>query len=182
MPNVLDVVEKLKRRMARDVVMIDESRKKLETLQPVIEQADDLRIAIENADMRIRRVVRMIGNEQSRSILERTLAGKEYLDRHNQSTPSEKVSLWAFLQEYLQIVKEARVGDIVAFLQAVGIDYAQRQTIESVIRRKPREFKITKRDGQKFVSLFPHWEEYDSSHPKEWMVKKGKKANASSTK
>jgi len=170
MPNVIDVVEKLKRRMIRDVRLIEESRQELEAIRDVADRAVDLEMTIDSASNRIRRTISMIGNKQAGAALAETNVGPEFL--HRESKSGERTSLWAFLQEYLQIVKEARVGDIVTFLQAVGIDYAKRQTIEAVIRRKPKEFKITKRNGQKFVSLYPHWEAADTPHPKDWMRKK----------
>jgi hypothetical protein len=59
------------------------------------------------------------------------------------------------MEEYLQIVGEAKVGDIVSFLQGIGIEYAKRQTVESTLRNHPDEFKVTKRKREKFISLFP---------------------------
>jgi hypothetical protein len=170
MPNVIDVVDKLKRRMIRDAKLIEDSRKELEALRDVAERVGSLEREIDYASIRIRRTVEMIGDKQAKAVLAQTAIGPEFLRAKIQRP--EKVSLWAFLQEYLQIVKEARVGDIVTFLQAVGIDYAKRQTIEAVIRRKPEEFRITKRDGQKFVSLYPNWAAQDSAHPREWTAKK----------
>ncbi len=166
MPNVIEVVEKLKRRMVRDAKRIENASKELEVLRDVLDRACDLQEEIENAEQRIRRTVEMLGNKQAKTILAETNVGAQFLEE--KSVRAEKVSLWAYMQEYLQIVKEARVGDIVAFLQAVGIEYAKRQTIEAVIRRKPAEFRITKRNGQKFVSLRPNWRLEVSDHPRSW--------------
>jgi hypothetical protein len=170
MPNVIEVFEKLKRRMIRDAKLIEESRKELEALREVIDRAADLEEQADYASNRIRRTVLMIGHKQAKALLAQSSVGSEFLDA--KITGGDKVSLWAFMQEYLQVVKEARVGEIVAFLQAVGIDYAKRQTIEAVIRRKPKEFKVTKRNGQKFVSLYPNWHLDISDHPREWFKKK----------
>ena len=167
MPNVIEVVEQFKRRMLRDAKFIEESRKELDALQPVLEKAADLDEKIQDAEFRIRLAVEMIGTKQSKEVLSQINIGSQ-LVKHPKFTPPERVSLWAYMKEYLQLVREARVGDIVMFLQAIGVDYAKRQTIESVIRRKPRTFRVTKRGGQKFVSLRPNWNWDFSSHPKNW--------------
>ncbi len=169
MPTVIEVVDKLKTRMIRDAKLIEESRRELEALRDVAERLYDLQERIDNARSRISRTVEMIGEKQAKAVLCNTAVAKEFSAKR---VSSQKVSLWAYIQEYLQVVREARVGDIVAFLQAVGVSYAKRQTIEAVIRRKPREFKILKRNGQKFVSLHRNWELQDSEHPRDWFKEK----------
>jgi hypothetical protein len=171
MPNVLDVVEQLKRRMLRDAKFLEESREELDALRSVVEKAGDLSEKMDEAEFRIRLTIEMLGNKQSKEVLSQSKIGPDLLERSKYRSP-EKVSLWAYMKEYLQLVKEARVGDIVMFLQAIGIGYAKRQTIESVIRRKSRTFRVTKRGGQKFVSLCPNWYSDLSDHPRDWMAKK----------
>ena len=167
MPSVIEVVEQLKRRMLRDAKFLEDSRTELAAVQPILEKAADLNERMDIAEFRIRLASEMLGNKQSREVLSQSKIGMQLIER-SKSTAPQKVSLWAYMKEYLQIVKEARVGDIVIFLQAVGVDYAKRQTIESVIRRKPKTFKVIKRGGQKFISLCPHWDWDLSAHPKDW--------------
>jgi hypothetical protein len=167
MPNVIEVLERLKRRMLQDAKVLEESRKQLAALQSVLDKAGALSEKIDEAEYHIRLTVEMIGRKQSKEVLSQCKIGPELLERSKHTAP-EKVSLWAYMKEYLQQVREARVGDIVMFLQAIGIDYAKRQTIESVIRRKPKTFKVTKRGGQKLVSLRRDWYWDLSDHPKEW--------------
>jgi len=169
MPNVLQVVEKFKKRLVRDARVIEEANRELAPLREVFERVIELEDRIEDASLRIQRTIEMIGDRQAREALAQTTVGQKFIGQRRRVSAKHKVSLWAFMQEYLQVVKKARVNEIVEFLRAVGIDYAKRQTIESVIRRKPREFRVTKENGQKFVSLYSSWREADTAHPKPWV-------------
>ena len=132
MPTVLEVVEKLKERVARDLKLVETSRRELETLQEVAVRIADLEIQLDEARIRIIRTISMLGDKQTKEIFVKNPALVNEFRKFSKASKysrSERVSLRAFMQEYLRIVKEARVGDIVVFLRAVGVDYAQRQTI-----------------------------------------------------
>jgi hypothetical protein len=156
MPNVLEVVEKLKERLAHDVALVEGSRRELHSLKEVAHRIIDLEMQVDEARTRISRIIRMLGEKQARGILGKNPAFEaDYrnLRKESKYSRSETVSLRAFMEEYLRVVKEARVADIVAFLQAIGVGYAKRQTVEAAIRRNPYDLKVTRRNGQKFVSL-----------------------------
>jgi hypothetical protein len=156
MPSVIEVVEKLKERLTRDVKTVEDARRELDGLKDVAARILDLECQMDDARIRIIRVVRMLGDKQTRTLLAKNPAfaeDRQELRKASKYSRSETVSLRSFMEEYLRIVRKAKVGDIVEFLQAVGVDYAKRQTIEAVVRRHPDEFKITKRNREKFVSL-----------------------------
>ncbi len=136
MLNVLEVVEKLKERLAHDVAVVEGSRQELDGLKEVAQ--------------------RIVDEKQARAILGKNPAFEtDYrnLRKESKYSRSETISLRAFMEEYLRVVREAKVGDIVAFLQAIGVGYAKRQTVEAAIKRNPHDLKVTRRNGQKFVSL-----------------------------
>jgi len=160
--NVLEVVEELKERLARDAKIVEESKRELRTLKEVAARINDLELQIEGARTRISRVIAMLGEKQARVILGKNPAFEgdfRNLRKESKYSRSETVSLRAFMQEYLRVVGQARVADIVAFLQAVGVEYAKRQTVEAAIKRNPLDLRVTKRRGQKFVSLTPQGED-----------------------
>lgn len=64
-----------------------------------------------------------------------------------------RIGLWAFVEEYLRLSGRAKVREIVAFLQALGHENVKRQTIESVVKRNPRDFKAVKEGRDKFIEL-----------------------------
>jgi hypothetical protein len=161
MPNVLEVVEKLKERLASDVKTVEESKRELHSLKEIATRIVDLETRVDEARTRISRIIRMLGEEQARAILGKSPAFKAHyrnLQKESKYSRSETVSLRAFMEEYLRVVRKAKVAEIVAFLQAIGIEYAKRQTIEAAIRRNPDVLKVTKRNGQKLVSLASQYE------------------------
>src|ERR1039458_3394684 len=156
MPSCNEVFEKHKERLTRDVKTVEDTRRELDELKDVAARILDLERQMDDARIRIIRVVRMLGDKQTRALLSKNPAfseDRQELRKASKYSRSETVSLRSFMEEYLRVVRKAKVGDIVAFLQAVGVDYAKRQTIEAVVRRHPDEFKITKRNREKFVSL-----------------------------
>ena len=156
MLNVLEVVEKLKERLAHDVAVVEGCRQELDGLKEVAHRIVDLEMQVGEARTRISRIIRMLGEKQARAILGKNPAFEtDYrnLRKESKYSRSETISLRAFMEEYLRVVREAKVGDIVAFLQAIGVGYAKRQTVEAAIKRNPHDLKVTRRNGQKFVSL-----------------------------
>jgi hypothetical protein len=61
--------------------------------------------------------------------------------------------LWRAMQEYLMFVPEARITEMEQFFDHVGYESANRQAMESALKRHPDVFKTRKRGGQKLISL-----------------------------
>jgi len=64
----------------------------------------------------------------------------------------QAASLWEHVRNYLRFVSESQVGEIVEFLQWLGIE-TSRQAVESAIKTHGRVFQIKKRGRERFVSL-----------------------------
>ena len=68
----------------------------------------------------------------------------------------ENLALWEAMKEYLHYVPEARIVEIEEFLCypfGVGMEGANRQAIESALKRHPETFKTRKKGREKFISL-----------------------------
>jgi len=63
-----------------------------------------------------------------------------------------KYPLWKIVREVVRQVTEIRVFELEAHLKGFGVK-ASRSAIESALATHPKEFKITKRGREKFVSL-----------------------------
>ena len=61
-------------------------------------------------------------------------------------------ALWEHLRNYMRFVPESQVGEIVEFLQWLGIE-TSRQAVESAIKTHGKVFQIKKRGRERFVSL-----------------------------
>jgi len=62
-------------------------------------------------------------------------------------------SLWRVMREVVRQTAEIRVFELEAHLKSFGLNKASRPAIESALDTHPKEFKITKRGREKFVSL-----------------------------
>src|ERR1700683_209201 len=63
-----------------------------------------------------------------------------------------EISLWRIIREVVRQTVEIRVFELEEHLKAFGVK-ASRPAIESALATHPKEFKITKRGREKFVSL-----------------------------
>lgn len=63
-----------------------------------------------------------------------------------------KISLWRIIREIVRQTVEIRVFELEAHLKAFGVK-ASRPAIESALTTHTKEFKISKRGREKFVSL-----------------------------
>lgn len=64
-----------------------------------------------------------------------------------------KFPLWRAMQEYLKFVPEARITEMEQFFDHVGYESANRQAMESALKRHPEVFKTRRIRGQKLISL-----------------------------
>jgi hypothetical protein len=149
MASALEVARKMKQRLEHECRAVSSAKKKLDTLAKVYNQIQDLEKRIEEGNERIRRIAALLGDDETREILSpdhQEIRAFLSVNRHT-------IGLWAYVEEYLRINGRAKVGEIVAFLQALGHENVKRQTIESVVRRNPRDFKAVKEGRDKFIEL-----------------------------
>ena len=153
------IKEKLTERFDRSAQTLAESSNELAALGDVIARIDILRDQMSEAKMRLVRIGRMLGDKRSKALLQANAhlsdADRKELHSATKYSRSDAVSVRSFMDEYLSMVKEAKVAEIVAFLRAVGLDYAKRQTVENALKNHLDEFKVPKRGREKFVSLAP---------------------------
>jgi hypothetical protein len=62
------------------------------------------------------------------------------------------LELWEAVEQYLRFVPEAKIKEILDFLDMVKI-VASRQSVEAAIKAHPKVFRVQKRRSEKFISL-----------------------------
>jgi hypothetical protein len=62
------------------------------------------------------------------------------------------LELWEAVEQYLRFVPEAKIKDILEFMEMVKVN-ASRQSVEAAIKAHPKVFRAQKRKGEKFISL-----------------------------
>lgn len=149
MPSALEVARKMKQRLEHECRAVSSAKKKLDALAKVYNQIQDLEKRVEEGNERIRTIAALLGDDETRELL----SSDHQEIRAFLSVNRHTIGLWAFVEEYLRINGRAKVGEIVAFLQALGHENVKRQTIESVVKRNPRDFKAVKEGRDKFIEL-----------------------------
>jgi hypothetical protein len=151
-PNFQKVVDTLKAEVKRDAKIVAKGKKELEALEEVAERIYALQREVGAAEMRIIRTLEMMRDKQlTESVIDHPALDtvRSYLGNKNRT---RDVKLRVATEEYLRIVKKAKVAEIVAFLQALGFDYAKRQTVEGMIKRHSFDFNIVKEGRDKFIT------------------------------
>jgi hypothetical protein len=154
-PSVSEVTDKLRQNLTRDIQAVSKAKGELEEMREIADRIAALQDTVEHGSTRIVRVVEMLKDKSAKAAVLRNPAlthiHKMLRDRETRSL-TQTVKLRVAIEEYLRVASRAKVAEIVEFLQAVGLTYAKRQTVESVIKRHPYDFVVTKDGRQKFVS------------------------------
>jgi hypothetical protein len=64
-----------------------------------------------------------------------------------------ELPLWKAVRWYVAYAGEARINDVILFLQALKVDGANRNAIESALRKHPETFNIRMTKREKYLSL-----------------------------
>ena len=152
-----EVVKRLKRNLKKDIDTVVSTSLRLKELEEVAKQVEALDAQCDTAKIRAIRTIRMVGGRITTK--KRLLNIPEFADFHrdlqepSKYSRSEAVSLRSFTSEYLRAAGPSKVGEIVAFLQWMGVKYAKRQSIEGVIKRNPETFLVTRKGREKFIDV-----------------------------
>jgi len=160
-PSVLEVVKKMQDGLARDVKNVEEAKRELELLKDMADKIWALQETVDNGSARIVRIIEMLKDKTTKASVfkNKGLAHiHDQLHSRGERPLARPVTLRVATEEYLRVVNKAKVGEIVEFLQAIGLTYAKRQTVESVIKRNPYDFTVTKQGREKFISRARPWD------------------------
>jgi hypothetical protein len=64
-----------------------------------------------------------------------------------------ELPLWKIVRWYVGYVGAARINDVILFLEALGVDGANRNAIESALRKHPETFTIRRANREKYIGL-----------------------------
>ncbi len=151
-----EVVKRLKRNLEEEIATVRSASSRLNQLKETAKEIESLEAQCETAKIRAIRTMRMVGDAATKKTLLNT---REFADLHadlrepSKYSRSEAVSLRSFTSEYLRAAGPSKVGEIVAFLQWMGVKYAKRQSIEGVIKRNPDTFTVTRKGREKFIDV-----------------------------
>jgi hypothetical protein len=154
-PDFFDVIKSMKVRLEHECNRLSEIGKEMEPLAAAYNRFIDLQKERTQREKRIQRIIAVLG-KQSDDLLKHDkepdypISGGMVI-----AIPREELPLWEAMKEYLHYVAEARIAEMESFFGSVfGVDFpANRQAIESALKRHKETFKVRKSKREKFISL-----------------------------
>jgi hypothetical protein len=140
-PQGFDIAEQMKQRLMHEGKRIQVIRDEMKKLAESYNRYVDLQNEWNRREKRIRRIAAVLVEDSGQLMIPA---------KHLR----EELPLWEAMKEYLQYVPEARIAELEAFFEGVmTMDNANRQAIESALKRHPEAFKTRKNKREKFISL-----------------------------
>ena len=156
MATIADIALQMRKRLEHECRSLQNARKEMAVLADQYNRYVDLQAQVARHDARIRSLSATLGPE---GVFEAMQGDQTDIVGYTvEVVPSpamirEETPLWRVLREYLRFTKEAKVGDMLVFLGAMGFKDISRQAIESALNRHPRTFSVVRRGREKLVSL-----------------------------
>ena len=142
-PQGFDIAELMHQRLMHDGKRVQAIRDEMKGLAETYNRYLDLQNEWQRREKRIKRVAAILVEDKHSGCL--LTSAKQLRD---------ELPLWEAMKEYLQYVPEARIAELEDFFHAVMLEgNANRQAIESALKRHPETFKVRKSKRDKFISL-----------------------------
>jgi hypothetical protein len=150
MPGSNDILERMKQRLIHECKRLTAVRNEMTALSEPYNRFLDLREEQIKREKRAAQILGVLGPEPD--LPEELLKAADFGNPDVVTTSG--IPLWEAMREYLQFVPEARIGEMTGFLgDLMGFKRANRQAVESVLKRHPDVFKVRKKNRDKYISL-----------------------------
>jgi hypothetical protein len=155
MSRVVDVVSRIRTALAFDANRLQEIADEMERLAEAYHRYQALSEEADKREKSLHGLKALLGHELYYKVMlqDQTAAiGENAETLPTAAQLRESTPLWMHLANYLRFVPEARLGEIVDFLNGVGLE-ATRQAVESAIQAHRKLFVTKKRGREKFIAL-----------------------------
>jgi hypothetical protein len=154
MESITDAVIGMKNRLRHECERMEKVRNEMASLAAEYNRFVDLRRELAERKERAERIMAVLGPHEVKILMKADKAVKSSIEL---GAPAEylrdELPLWEAMKEYLHHVSETRIQDMIVFFTSIGMKNANRQAIESALRRHPDMFKTRKAGHEKFISL-----------------------------
>jgi hypothetical protein len=155
-PDRFEIAERMRQRLLHECRTIAAGRERIKSDVEAYHRVRDEMEQIAAREERVNRILGVLGLHESGRILEEEEDLARAINQTLTFSPTqlrERLSLWEAMREYLQYVPEARIAEMEDFFSAVKMSNANRQAMESALKRHPETFKIRKDGREKYISL-----------------------------
>jgi hypothetical protein len=155
-PDRFEVAERMRQRLLHECKSIAASRERIKSDIEAYHRVVDELGQVSRREKRVNSIIGVLGLDEIARIYEEENDLRSALNSAATVSPTQlqdSLSLWEAMKEYLQHVPEARIGEMEDFFETVKLPNANRQAMESALKRHPETFKIRKDKRDKFISL-----------------------------
>ena len=149
MPSMPDVIARISSRLAADAERLKDLAAEREELASAYHRYVDNQEEWVRRERSAKAALAFLGGPAVEKLTKSgtTWAGVDWVG--SAANLRKAAALWEHIEQYLRIVPEAQVNEILAVMERLGID-ASRPAIESAVRTHPNVFGIRKRAREKF--------------------------------
>jgi len=163
-PSHFDILEDMRQRLSHECKRVQAVREDMKGLAESYNRFLDLRDEWLRREKRIKRIVGVLGEAEHGDMMREDKEPNYPITTVVLTPASElrkELPLWEAMKEYLQYVPEARIAEMEEFFGFFGVNMenANRQAMESALKRHPETFKIRKQKREKYISLKDHAKE-----------------------
>ena len=155
-PDSSEIAERMHQRLLHECRSMAASRERIKgDIEAYHRVKDEMEQALRR-EKRIYSILGVLGLHEVARIHEHEAELASALDSITTVSPTqlrEKLSLWEAMKEYLQYVPEARIAEMEEFLNAARMPNANRQAMESALKRHSETFRTRKDGREKYISL-----------------------------
>lgn len=145
-----DVVRAAVRRLKHEQQQLRNLSKDTERLSKAYNEYLDVQSQYRNRLKSIEKLQGLLGDN---ILLPRGIEDQADLDESTDiATARNNLELWEAVQQYLRLVQEARMNEILAFFSDVQFK-TTRQAVEACLKAKSKVFATRKKNREKFISL-----------------------------
>src|SRR6266568_1267984 len=156
MPSANDVIDAMQQKLAHECRKKAALRNDLKKLAEAYHRYVDCEGQLNSSELAIQTLLGLLGEANVKTLADSDEGGVVKGELSASPRPKElrkQMPLWKAMEEYLKVAKEARIGEILIFLDALGIKGATRQAIESARKRHWPLFESRKSGKESFLSL-----------------------------
>jgi hypothetical protein len=155
-PDSLEIAGRMRQRLLHECKSIAVGRERIEADIEAYHRVKDEMEQVRRRESRVNSILGVFGLNEVARIHEHEPELASALDSVTKISPTtlrDKLSLWEAMKEYLQYVSEARIAEMEDFFCAVYMPNANRQAMESALKRHPETFRTRKDGREKYISL-----------------------------
>lgn len=155
-PLLTDAIDSLKQQLVSDCQRVLEIRDEKRKYADAYNRYVALQSELQEKATRIDELAGMLGPAGllKAELEDHTNAISDTLEVHTTIEQlRNELPLWKAVRWYVAYSGEARINDVILFLQALVVDGANRNAIESALRRHPETFRIRMAKREKYLSL-----------------------------